>query len=84
MANCREPGGLAIGTDFLARLGAEAKTTTRGWIKAAKDLTVGRLVLAEIASTTELEVCAWQQDRSLADKGAGQFVPQQGVLIAAA
>jgi hypothetical protein len=82
MANCAEPGGLSIGTDFLARLGAEAKTTTRGWMKAAKGLTVGRLGLAEIASTAELGVSAWQQDRSLADKGTGQFVPQQGALIA--
>jgi hypothetical protein len=51
-------------------------------MKAAKGLTVGRLGLAEIASTAELGVSAWQQDRSLADKGTGQFVPQQGVLIA--
>jgi hypothetical protein len=83
MANCAEPGGLSISVDFLARLGAEAKATTRGWMKAAKGLTVGSLGLAEIASTAELGVSAWQQDRSLADKGAGQLMPQQGILIAA-
>ncbi len=82
-ANCAEPGGLSVRIDFPAGLGAEAKTTTRGWMKAAKGLTVGRLGLDEIASTAELGVSAWQQDRSLADKGTGQFAPQQAVLIAA-
>jgi hypothetical protein len=83
MANWAEPGGLSVSADFLAGLGTEAKIATRGWVKAATGLTVERLGLAEIASTAELGVPAWQQDRSLADKGAGQFVPQQGVLIAA-
>jgi len=83
MANWAEPGRLSVRIDFLAGLGIEAKITTRGWMKAAKGLAVGRLGLAEIASTPELGVSAWQQDLSLADKGTGQFVPQQGVLIAA-
>src|ERR1700739_391438 len=41
----------------------------------------GTLGLAETASAAAPEFCTWQQARSPAEDGTGQFAPQQGALI---
>ncbi len=74
------PGGLD------SKTGACSKALSAGMsaykrIEGVTGWRGGRLALAERASAAAPEFCAWQQARSPADEGTGQFAPQQGALI---
>jgi len=81
-ARCADPHRLSGNADFPWMLVAKEMATTIGRIKLAKDSREGRVGFAETASAAEPEFCTWQQARSPAEKGTGQFGPQQGALIA--
>jgi hypothetical protein len=77
------PGGLDWKTDASSKT-LSAGITAYKRIERVTGWREGRLALAERASAAAPEFCAWQQARSPADEGTGQFVPQQGALIATA